>query len=585
MSVALNYTLAQIRAIGVENFVNSLPDEEIDAFLQALYQLEEQEKYGRFASLFPDEGPLRRELYTKHMEFFRAGANYRERCFMAGNRVGKTIAGSYELTCHLTGRYPNWWEGRQFKTPIRAWAAGKTNETTRDIIQAELLGSIAFEGQRKVVDGTGLIQRELLGMDPGQMSWKAGVADLVDTIKVKHITGSWSELGLKCHPASSRVLMADGEWRNIDKVRIGEAIRSPDGEARPVSQLHAYADAPVLKIVTRCGDLHATPNHPIMTQRGMIRADEVAVGDVMVPIYREAEGEPVEDWRVILTALMIGDGCMRGSTPCFTCNEPEIVAMVEAILPEWLRVSRVRNTISYKLYSTEHRNRLTASLRHDGLWGLKSKEKFIPAWVFRLPREQRVLFLRWLWTCDGSVNPKLAYYSTASERLIEDVRLLLFSVGIFAPIERYMATCNGKQFPAARITLYGAERAAFAEIGKLNRENGYTGTPRPKGPRGEVIAVEEAGKEAVYCVGVEDVHELIVDGFHVGNSYQQGRGSFEGTARHVIWFDEEPPMDVYGEALIRTATTRGIIMLTFTPLEGHSDVVRSFLPTELRPMD
>ncbi len=66
-------------------------------------------------------------------------------------------------------------------------------------------------------------------------------------------------------------------------------------------------------------------------------------------------------------------------------------------------------------------------------------------------------------------------------------------------------------------------------------------------------------------------------------AYNQGRGSFEGTAQHVIWLDEEPPMDVYGECLIRTATTNGIIMLTFTPLSGLSDVVLQFMPQEFRP--
>ena len=66
-------------------------------------------------------------------------------------------------------------------------------------------------------------------------------------------------------------------------------------------------------------------------------------------------------------------------------------------------------------------------------------------------------------------------------------------------------------------------------------------------------------------------------------SYQQGRGSYEGTALDVIWDDEEPPMDVYGEQLIRTATTNGIIMLTFTPLEGMSEVVLQFLPASMRP--
>lgn len=63
-------------------------------------------------------------------------------------------------------------------------------------------------------------------------------------------------------------------------------------------------------------------------------------------------------------------------------------------------------------------------------------------------------------------------------------------------------------------------------------------------------------------------------------SYEQGRGSFEGTSQDGIWFDEEPPLDVYGEALIRTATTNGIIMITFTPLEGLSDVVMQFIPSD-----
>jgi hypothetical protein len=38
------------------------------------------------------------------MEFFEAGAKYRERCMMAANRVGKTLGvGGYETAAHLTG--------------------------------------------------------------------------------------------------------------------------------------------------------------------------------------------------------------------------------------------------------------------------------------------------------------------------------------------------------------------------------------------------------------------------------------------------------------------------------------------------
>lgn len=60
-------------------------------------------------------------------------------------------------------------------------------------------------------------------------------------------------------------------------------------------------------------------------------------------------------------------------------------------------------------------------------------------------------------------------------------------------------------------------------------------------------------------------------------TYEQGRSSFEGTAKHVIWCDEEPPLDCYTEMLLRTATTKGIVLTTFTPLQGMSDVVKSFL--------
>lgn len=150
----------------------------------------------KILAMYPADGPLRRELYPRHMEFFEAGAKYRERCFMAGNRIGKTEgAGGYETAMHLTGQYPDWWVGRRFDHPVRWWAAGKTNETTRDIVQSKLFGPIAFDGQKKSVAGTGLV----LGDAIGGITWKQGVADLIDTVRVKHISGGWSILGLKSY--------------------------------------------------------------------------------------------------------------------------------------------------------------------------------------------------------------------------------------------------------------------------------------------------------------------------------------------------------------------------------------------------
>jgi phage terminase large subunit-like protein len=66
-------------------------------------------------------------------------------------------------------------------------------------------------------------------------------------------------------------------------------------------------------------------------------------------------------------------------------------------------------------------------------------------------------------------------------------------------------------------------------------------------------------------------------------SYDQGREAFQGTEQDIIWLDEEPPMDVYTECLLRTMTNDGLVMLTFTPLRGMSEVVLAFMPGGAMP--
>jgi phage terminase large subunit-like protein len=138
---------------------------------------------------YPDAGPLRRELYRKHLEFFRAGIEYRERCMLAANRVGKTEGvGGYETTLHLTGDYPEWWEGRRFDHPIEAWAAGDTSQTVRDIIQAKLLGPFGSHG-------TGLIRKRNII----RTTSRQGIPDAIQDIYIRHKSGGTSSLTLKSY--------------------------------------------------------------------------------------------------------------------------------------------------------------------------------------------------------------------------------------------------------------------------------------------------------------------------------------------------------------------------------------------------
>jgi phage terminase large subunit-like protein len=155
-----------------------------------LYQeLQRRLKRRRLSLYYPETGPLRRERYPKHLEFFTAGRTRRERLFMAANRVGKTEGvGGYETTLHLTGRYPDWWPGYRFDRPIKAWGAGDTSKTVRDIIQDKLLGPL---GQY----GTGLIPAE----DIQRLTQKAQVPDAIETIIVRHQSGGASTIQLKSY--------------------------------------------------------------------------------------------------------------------------------------------------------------------------------------------------------------------------------------------------------------------------------------------------------------------------------------------------------------------------------------------------
>lgn len=115
--------------------------------------------------------------YAKQRTFHRAGKTHSERLFRAGNQLGKTIAGGAEWAMHATGRYPDDWEGAEFKKPVLLWAGSVTGESTRDNPQRILVGPPAVESAW----GTGFIPKSaIVGRDRAM-----GVPNLLDNIQVQ----------------------------------------------------------------------------------------------------------------------------------------------------------------------------------------------------------------------------------------------------------------------------------------------------------------------------------------------------------------------------------------------------------------
>jgi phage terminase large subunit-like protein len=161
----------------------SSPEEALSAALSAL-QAEKQRR--------SVENRLKYyKAYPRQRAFHDAGAKHRERLFCAANRVGKTLCGAAELSMHLSGLYPDDWAGKRFDKPIRAWAAGVTNESCRDVVQDKLIGP-PF---RRLEWGQGMIPKDCLG----EVSMARGTPDLIDTISVKHVSGDYSTLQFKSY--------------------------------------------------------------------------------------------------------------------------------------------------------------------------------------------------------------------------------------------------------------------------------------------------------------------------------------------------------------------------------------------------
>ena len=164
-------------------------------------ELRQRERYTRVESYDP---------YPYQLKFHESGSEANQRLLMAANRIGKSYCGSMELSYHLTGLYPKWWKGREYRQPIVAWAGGVSNETTRDIVQFELLGS----PDDPEAFGSGTIPKNYIV----KTERKPGVPNAKSVALIKHVSGGNSSLFFKAYE------MGVEKWqgRSVDCIWLDE---------------------------------------------------------------------------------------------------------------------------------------------------------------------------------------------------------------------------------------------------------------------------------------------------------------------------------------------------------------------------
>ena len=108
--------------------------------------------------------------FEHQLNFFKTGSHpgTERRGILAANRIGKTVSTCYETACHLTGIYPDWWEGHRFDKPITCMVAGEGWSQVALVLQQELLGTPDIKLVEQI--GSGTIPRANIVVDSSLVS-------------------------------------------------------------------------------------------------------------------------------------------------------------------------------------------------------------------------------------------------------------------------------------------------------------------------------------------------------------------------------------------------------------------------------
>ena len=159
------------------NNLHHLPFKQKAALQELVIEIADDMRYNQLRYFRPFE----------HQRRFFATGNSQRRGILAANRIGKTVSTCYETAIHLTGQYPDWWEGVRFNKPVTAMVAGEGWSQVALVLQAELLGT----NDVKIRDslGTGAIPRDSIVFD----TMRGDGANCIG-VEIRHTSGTNSYL-------------------------------------------------------------------------------------------------------------------------------------------------------------------------------------------------------------------------------------------------------------------------------------------------------------------------------------------------------------------------------------------------------
>ncbi|MEK6888392.1 MAG: LAGLIDADG family homing endonuclease [Candidatus Aenigmatarchaeota archaeon] len=331
---------------------------------------------------------------------------------------------------------------------------------------------------------------------------------LLDVLRPHIISISGKRGEGKCTEASTLITLADGSCVPIkDLAENNSRVVSLNDELKITtadkSEFYKRTVDKIVKIRMRSGkEIKLTPEHPLFTIKGWKPANELGIGSrIATPREINVFGSDTTPLSCVkILAYLIAEGNIRqyvnDKRIGFTNFDDKITEEFRNCVEEFSDVLRVitypyrkdqfmvrcknvpikkiieRNGIGHivKIQKNTKENPLVLWLEKIGVYGALSKDKIIPDFVFRLPKEEMKIFLNRLFSCDGTIYLREGLYeisySSSSERLIRSVQHLLLRFGVVSKLKNRKIKYNGKEFASFELMIRGEFVKSFIkEIG------------------------------------------------------------------------------------------------------------------------
>lgn len=229
------------------------------------------------------------------------------------------------------------------------------------------------------------------------------------------------------------------------------------------------------------------------------------------------------------------------------------------------------------------------------LIGVKSPQRFIPEQYLHSSIEQRWALVQGLFDCDGSIGAcdgdrYNVSYATASERLAEDVRMLLFSLGVPCSVNQHVRERNGdtRVEYEVHVKAHNSDKHLFF---RLDRKKSLAIKAQSVSKQREkrfdyvgIRSIEKLDQKAeMTCIYVDNDEHLYQAGDFIVThnteiTKQLAKILFGDDQRHLIRFDmsewgRDDSVDLFREELSRQVWATSHCVLLFDEIEKASPLV------------